>query len=140
MTRKARAPRAEKTVPLSSPPTPVPATAAPEGPALARLEVRNLATIRELELDFAGGLSVFTGETGAGKSIIVDALGLLLGSRANTDLIRTGESDLLVTGFWTHAGTSAAPADASRPRGAAWPGWTARWSACASCRSGRRPG
>nr|WP_245593249.1 DNA repair protein RecN [Deinococcus frigens] len=73
---------------------------APVGPALARLEVRNLATIRELELDFAGGLSVFTGETGAGKSIIVDALGLLLGSRANTDLIRTGESDLLVTGFW----------------------------------------
>ncbi|GGM02314.1 DNA repair protein RecN [Deinococcus aerophilus] len=97
MTRKARAPRAATatTVPVAPPGLPA--------AALARLEVRNLATIRELALDFAGGLSVFTGETGAGKSIIVDALGLLLGARANHDLIRTGESDLLVTGFWTGA-------------------------------------
>ncbi|CAM4389754.1 DNA repair protein RecN [Deinococcus marmoris] len=121
MTRKARAPRedrprAEKTATLSRP---SPAVSA--GPALARLEVRNLATIRELELDFAGGLSVFTGETGAGKSIIVDALGLLLGSRANTDLIRTGESDLLVTGFWNEHGdeSSASRRLAAQGRGVA---------------------
>ncbi len=69
-------------------------------PILRGLEIRNLATIRELNLSFLEGLSVYTGETGAGKSIIVDALGLLLGSRSNTDLIRTGEEDLLVTGFW----------------------------------------
>ncbi len=117
MTRKARAPRAEKTATLSRPVSS--ATAALAGPALARLEVRNLATIRELELDFAGGLSVFTGETGAGKSIIVDALGLLLGSRANTDLIRTGENDLLVTGFWNEdVGVSSADQTGSDQRSA----------------------
>lgn len=92
VTRKARAERP----PQDSPPRPAPVA----GPILTRLEVRNLATIRELTLNLRPGLSVFTGETGAGKSIIVDALGLLLGSRANTDLIRTGEDDLLVTGFW----------------------------------------
>ncbi|GGK86986.1 DNA repair protein RecN [Deinococcus radiotolerans] len=74
--------------------------APPALPPLRALEVRNLATIRSLNLDFSAGLSVFTGETGAGKSIIVDALGLLLGSRSNTDLIRSGEDDLLVTGHW----------------------------------------
>ncbi|MGM9323190.1 AAA family ATPase, partial [Deinococcus aquaticus] len=97
MTRKAR-PRDETT---QTAPLPVaPALAADAGPPLTRLEVRNLATIQMLDLHFGAGLSVFTGETGAGKSIIVDALGLLLGSRSNTDLIRTGEDDLLVTGFW----------------------------------------
>ncbi|MFT2722334.1 DNA repair protein RecN [Deinococcus sp. A31D244] len=97
MTRKAR-PRDETT---QTAPLPVaPALAADAGPPLTRLEVRNLATIQVLDLHFGAGLSVFTGETGAGKSIIVDALGLLLGSRSNTDLIRTGEDDLLVTGFW----------------------------------------
>lgn len=73
----------------------------PARPLLSRLEVRNLATIRDLTLEFRGGFAAFTGETGAGKSIIVDALGLLLGGRANTDLIRSGEESLLVTGFWS---------------------------------------
>ncbi|GBF06551.1 DNA repair protein RecN [Deinococcus aerius] len=94
MTRKARAATAS---PAPSPSVPAPAVT---GPRLSRLEVRNLATIRDLTLEFGPGFSAFTGETGAGKSIIVDALGLLLGSRANTDLIRTGEDSLLVTGFW----------------------------------------
>lgn len=88
VTRKARA---------AAPPVSAPSPA----PALARLEIRNLATIRDLALEFRGGFSAFTGETGAGKSIIVDALGLLLGARANTDLIRSGEDHLLVSGFWT---------------------------------------
>ncbi len=88
---------------------------------LTRLEVRNLATIEALELELEGGFSAFTGETGAGKSIIVDALGLLLGSRSNTDLIRSGADDLLVSGFWgeetvvsrrlTHQGRSSARVD-----------------------------
>ncbi len=72
-----------------------------DGPqGIARLEIQNLATITRLSLELGGGFCAFTGETGAGKSIIVDALGLLLGSRASTDLIRTGEEDLLVTAFW----------------------------------------
>ncbi len=74
------------------------AAAGPQG--IARLEIQNLATITRLSLELGSGFCAFTGETGAGKSIIVDALGLLLGSRASTDLIRTGEEDLLVTAFW----------------------------------------
>lgn len=68
---------------------------------LTRLEVRRLATIEKLDLDLGEGFCVFTGETGAGKSIIVDALGLLLGTRGGSDLVRTGEDDLLISGFWT---------------------------------------
>ena len=49
------------------------------GGMLRRLEVQNLAVIREAALDFAPGLNVLTGETGAGKSLLVDALALLLG-------------------------------------------------------------
>ena len=55
------------------------------------LSVRNLAVIDRLELEFGTGLSVLTGETGAGKSILVGAVGLLVGGRASADLVRTGE-------------------------------------------------
>ncbi|THF70589.1 DNA repair protein RecN [Deinococcus sp. Arct2-2] len=101
MTRKARTPHP----PAVSQPAPQPQPSSSQGGSpstggLARLEVRNLATIPALTLELRGGFSAFTGETGAGKSIIVDALGLLLGARANTDLIRTGEDALLVSGFW----------------------------------------
>jgi len=54
---------------------------------LTRLYVRNVVLIDQLNLDFASGLTVMTGETGAGKSILLDSLGLALGSRANFDLI-----------------------------------------------------
>ena len=56
------------------------------------LRITQLAVIDELELEFEPGLTVLTGETGAGKSIVVGALGLLVGERASTDLVRTGES------------------------------------------------
>ena len=55
------------------------------------LSVRNLAVIDRLELEFGTGLNVLTGETGAGKSILVGAVGLLVGGRASADLVRTGE-------------------------------------------------
>ena len=57
---------------------------------LSTLRIENLAIIDHLELDFAPGLNVLTGETGAGKSIIVGALGLVLGARATTETIRRG--------------------------------------------------
>ena len=55
------------------------------------LSIRNLAVIDRLELEFEPGLCVLTGETGAGKSILVGAVGLLAGGRASGDLVRTGE-------------------------------------------------
>jgi DNA repair protein RecN (Recombination protein N) len=54
------------------------------------LEIRNLAVIESVEIEFDEGLNVLTGETGAGKSILVEAVGLLLGGRASADLVRTG--------------------------------------------------
>lgn len=58
---------------------------------LKELKIHNFATIESLTVEFHPGLNVLTGETGAGKSIIIDALNLILGGRADTDSIRTGE-------------------------------------------------
>jgi DNA repair protein RecN (Recombination protein N) len=55
------------------------------------LRIRNLAVIQAVEVEFESGFNVLTGETGAGKSILVEAVGLLLGARASADLVRTGE-------------------------------------------------
>ncbi|MBT8079565.1 MAG: DNA repair protein RecN, partial [Gammaproteobacteria bacterium] len=57
---------------------------------LRSLQVRNFAIVDEAEIDFASGMTVLTGETGAGKSILVDALGLVLGERGGTGLVRSG--------------------------------------------------
>ncbi len=57
---------------------------------LKHLHISNLAVIENVELSFREGLTVLTGETGAGKSILIDALGLALGARADTSVIRTG--------------------------------------------------
>ena len=57
---------------------------------LRTLHIRNLAIIDALELEFDGGFSVLTGETGAGKSILIDALGLIIGGRAESSLVRNG--------------------------------------------------
>ena len=58
---------------------------------LSLIRIRNYAVIDELELEFGSGLSVLTGETGAGKSILVDALGLALGDRADANTVRKGK-------------------------------------------------
>ncbi|MEM7688341.1 MAG: DNA repair protein RecN [Pseudomonadota bacterium] len=59
---------------------------------LTRLSIRNIVLIEALDLDFARGLGVLTGETGAGKSILLDSIGLVLGDRAETRLVRSGEA------------------------------------------------
>ncbi|MEO1968103.1 MAG: DNA repair protein RecN [Sphingomonadaceae bacterium] len=64
---------------------------------LSRLSIRNIVLIEALDLDFRRGLGVLTGETGAGKSILLDALGLVLGNRADTALVRNGEERASVT-------------------------------------------
>ncbi len=60
------------------------------------LRVRNFALIDQLEIHFEGGFNLISGETGAGKSIIVDALGLLAGSKASGEMVRSGESRAIV--------------------------------------------
>ena len=57
---------------------------------LKHLSIDNLAVIENVELSFSEGMTALTGETGAGKSILIDALGLALGNRADTTVIRTG--------------------------------------------------
>ncbi|MBR0139699.1 MAG: DNA repair protein RecN [Firmicutes bacterium] len=64
---------------------------------LTGLSIENFAVIKKLDISLEGGLSVITGETGAGKSVVIEALSMALGSRADTDYIRTGEDKAVVT-------------------------------------------
>jgi DNA repair protein RecN (Recombination protein N) len=70
------------------------------------LRVRNLATIEDLELRMEPGFSILTGETGAGKSIIIDAIRLILGEKASPDLVRTGKKDAGIEAVFDLAGLS----------------------------------
>ncbi|MBZ5624553.1 MAG: DNA repair protein RecN [Acidobacteriia bacterium] len=67
---------------------------------LLELVVENYAVVERLRVHFHSGLNLLTGETGSGKSIVVDALGLLLGGRASADMIRTGEARARVAGIF----------------------------------------
>src|SRR2546426_5602059 len=67
---------------------------------LLELVVENYAVVERLRVQFHAGLNLLTGETGSGKSIVVDALGLLLGGRASADMIRTGETRARVAGIF----------------------------------------
>src|SRR5205085_6551760 len=64
---------------------------------LSRLSIRDIVLIERLDTDFAAGMSVLTGETGAGKSILVDALGAAVGSRGDASLVRNGVEQGQVT-------------------------------------------
>lgn len=64
---------------------------------LRQLAINNIVLVERLELDFEPGLGVLTGETGAGKSILLDALGLALGARADTSLVRSGQEQAAVS-------------------------------------------
>lgn len=77
---------------------------------LLSLHIENIAVIKSLDLDFSRGFTVLTGETGAGKSIIIDSINLLLGAKADKELIRTGEAYSMVSGLFgelTPAATAA---------------------------------
>src|SRR5438552_17231415 len=68
------------------------------------LRVNHFAVIDSVEVEFDAGLNVLTGETGAGKSILVEAVGLLLGGRASGDLVRTGEDAASIEAVFERAG------------------------------------
>lgn len=76
---------------------------------LRELRIKNLAIIDDLRVRFEDGLNVLTGETGAGKSIIVDSLSLALGSRAQSDLIRSGEKEAVVQAYFELEGLNELP-------------------------------
>ncbi|HYQ47635.1 MAG TPA: DNA repair protein RecN [Thermodesulfovibrionales bacterium] len=76
---------------------------------LRELYIRNLAIIDDLSVRFEDGLNVLTGETGAGKSIIVDALGLALGDRAQGDMIKAGEKEAVIQAFFEVGNDHALP-------------------------------
>lgn len=67
---------------------------------LIKLKVQNFAIIEDIEISFKDGLTVLTGETGAGKSLIIDCIGLLLGERAASEMIRQGEEKAIVIGVF----------------------------------------
>ena len=74
---------------------------------LKELNIKNFAIIDQLRVEFGPGLNVLTGETGAGKSIVVDALNLALGERASTDLVRTGSPEAVVEAAFDLNGSGA---------------------------------
>ena len=67
---------------------------------LKSLSINNFAIIEEVTLDFEEGMTILSGETGAGKSIIIDALSLLIGGRGSSDFIRLGSQELMVEGLF----------------------------------------
>src|SRR5690606_26722371 len=75
---------------------------------LSYLRIRGLALLDDVTLELAPGLNVLTGETGAGKSIIVDALTLLRGARARAELVRSGEANAIVDAQFELAGDAEA--------------------------------
>ncbi len=68
---------------------------------LVELDIQNFAIIKNLKIKFKKNMTVLIGETGAGKSILIDALSLLLGHRAQSEMIRSGEKKAVVTGLFT---------------------------------------
>ena len=93
---------------------------------LQEIHIQNYAVIESLRIEFHPGFSVLTGETGSGKSILVDALDLALGGRASTDVIRTGADRSTVTVVFR----------AESPRRGGLSGWNATaWAARAKLKS-----
>src|SRR5687767_8113204 len=77
---------------------------------LTLLKIKNIALIDYLEVEFGAGLNLLTGETGSGKSIIVDSLGALTGARVSSDLIKEGEQSAIIEGLFSLPGANELPA------------------------------
>lgn len=75
---------------------------------LEELYIDNFILIDDMHLQFSAGINVMSGETGAGKSIIIDALGVLLGDRINTDLVKDNSRRAVVEGVFDVSGNNEA--------------------------------
>src|SRR5215469_9127162 len=73
---------------------------------LRRIHIQNYAIIDELEIDFSARMNVITGETGAGKSILMGALSLILGDRADTSVLLEGDKKCVVEGIFVPGGNA----------------------------------
>ena len=82
---------------------------------LVELRIRNFAIIDEVALEFGSGLNVLSGETGAGKTIVMNALGLLVGGRASPEMIRVDKKEAIVEGLFELEGEGPAPEMAPAP-------------------------
>ena len=71
---------------------------------IRHLSIRDFAIIENAEIDFQDGLNIITGETGAGKSIVIEAVSLALGSRADTAFVRSGKKKALIQMIADHDG------------------------------------
>ena len=69
---------------------------------LDSLHIENIAVAKDINIDFGCGFNVLTGETGAGKSIIVDSIGLVLGNKASRELIRHGSDKAMVCAYFSN--------------------------------------
>jgi len=82
---------------------------------LREIRIQNLGVIDDAVLELSAGLNVVTGETGAGKTMVVSGLGLLLGARADAALVRTGAKTAVIEG-WSRSGRNTSrPCGSSRP-------------------------
>ena len=79
---------------------------------LQTLYIENIAVIEKSAIDFSSGLNVLTGETGAGKSIIIDAINAIMGQRTSRDIIRTGASSAFVSAQFDNVNARRAKAPA----------------------------
>ena len=70
---------------------------------LSCLQIENVAVIQKAEVHFQPGLNVLTGETGAGKSILIDSINAILGNRTSKDLVRTGASKAVIRASFAHS-------------------------------------
>lgn len=72
---------------------------------LSELYIENLAVIEKATIDFSDKLNVFTGETGAGKSILINGINAILGQRVTKDIVRTGTDKAVISALFTDVGT-----------------------------------